>query len=513
VRPAYQIRDGVWELASSALAQLGSSAARTGARSVAARATHPTRGKAMTRFQLPILSLVSLLWAAAAAAQVPAATLVGPIPQNAAPGDPSRDYTFFTPVEDLSDFGYVQEEYFVEGTANRYTTPSLATGSVISSGHPYRTRIVVRRPSKRSKSNGVVLFEWQNVSAGYEIDAHWGPSWPHFVQNGYTWVGVSAQRVGVHGSTIPLLAGRGLRQWSPTRYGSLDVTAGGTVLDDSLSYDIFAQSAQAVLNPGGSADPLGGIPVKQAYAVGASQSAGRLTIYYNSIQPLHQLFDAFYLLVGGGPFRSDLDVKVVRYLSETDVLRAGPGIRQADSDRLRTYEVAGTGHSSLISDLYRTPVVTRDFGEVVLPATCDLPPFSHVPGYYVINKQYDQLHRWARFGAAPPTAPQMEFDAASPPQLVRDELGIVVGGIRLPAVDAPIALNSGVNSGSSPFCVLYGTNQPFDDALLQQLYPTHQAYLEAVNQSAFAALLDGFINVSAYLEMVVEALFAEIPPQ
>ena len=470
--------------------------------------------RSSTRAQLAVVPLAfAQLPAVPAAGEVPAATLVGPIPENVPPGDPSHDYIYFTPVEDLADFGYMEEEYFVEGTANRYNTPALQTGSVASSGHPYRTRIAVRRPISKRKANGIILFEWQNVSAGYELDAHWGPSWPHLVEHGYTWVGVSAQRVGVHGSPIPFLAGRGLRQWSPLRYGTLDVTAGGTVLDDSLSYDIFAQAAQAVLNPGGGFDPLGGIATKEAFAIGASQSAGRLTIYHNSIHPLHQLFDGLYLLVGGGPLRTDLDVKVLRYLSETDVLRAGPGIRQDDTDVLRTYEVAGTGHSSLVSDIYRTPLVTRDFGEVVLPATCDLPPFSAVPGYYVINKQYDLLTRWVRFGLTPPTAPQMEFDDAVPPQLVRDEFGIVVGGIRLPAVDAPVALNSGINSGSSPFCVLYGTNQPFDAALLQELYPNHFSYVQAVNQSAFDALLSGFVTLRAYIEMLLEAVFADVPPQ
>jgi hypothetical protein len=456
---------------------------------------------------------LALLAAAPAVGEVPASTLIGPIAENVPPGDPSHDYVYFTPVEDLAESGYMEEEYFVQGTANRYTTPLLATGSIVSSNHAYKTRIVVRRPIKPAHANGIILFEWQNVSAGYEIDAHWGPSWPHFVAQGYTWVGISAQRVGVHGSTIPLLAGRGLRQWSPLRYGTLDVTAGGTVLDDSLSYDIYAQAAQAVLNPAGGADPLGGIQVKKAFAVGASQSAGRLTSYYNSIHPLHQLFDGFYLLVGGGPLRTDLDVKVVRYLSETDVLRAGPSIRQDDSDRLRTFEVAGTGHSSLVSDVYRTPLVTRDFGEVVLPATCTLPPFSHVPGYYVIDKLYDHLTRWTRFGVAPPIAPQMSFDDSSPPQLVRDEFGIVVGGIRLPAVDAPIALNSGLNSGSSPFCVLYGTNQPFAPELLQELYPRHLDYVQAAGESARLALVAGFITVRGYVEMLVEAIFADVPPQ
>jgi hypothetical protein len=469
---------------------------------------------AKTRILLCIALLAAAIGSAApAAGEVPAATLVGPIAENVAPGDPSHDYIYFTPVEDLSDFGYVEEEYFAEGAANRYSTPALATGAVVSSGHAYRTRVVVRRPIKTHRANGIVLFEWQNVSAGYELDAHWGPSWPHLVAHGYTWVGISAQRVGVHGSPIPLLAGRGLRQWSPLRYGALDVTAGGSVLDDSLSYDVFAQAAQAVLEPGAGVDPLGGIRVKQAFAVGASQSAGRLTNYHNSIHPLHQLFDGFYLLVGGGPLRTDLDVKVMRYLSETDVLRAGPSIRQDDTGVLRTYEVAGTGHSSLVSDLYRTPLVTRDFGEVVLPATCTLPPFSQVPGYHVIDRQYDLLTAWVRYGRTPPTAPRMEFDSATPPQLVRDEHGIVAGGIRLPAVDAPVALNSGINSGSSPFCVLYGTSQPFDAALLHELYSTHVDYVKQVAASALKAFLGGFITVRAYLEMLFEAIFADVPPQ
>ena len=50
--------------------------------------------------------------------------------------------------------------------------------------------------------------------AGYDLDALW--NWRH-MREGYVWVGVSAQRVGVNQ----------LSAWSPTRYGTLDVTGGG----------------------------------------------------------------------------------------------------------------------------------------------------------------------------------------------------------------------------------------------------------------------------------------------
>lgn len=466
---------------------------------------------------LPALVVLSILAGIAGSASpavagsVPSATLVGPIAENAPPGDPSHDYIFFTPIEDLADYGYVEEEYFAEGMANRYDTPPGQTGTILSSGHPYRTRIVVRRPIDANRSNGVVLFEWQNVSAGYELDAHWGASWPHFVKYGYTWVGISAQRVGVHGfgSPVPSL-NRGLRNWS-SRYASLDVTDGGTVLDDSLCYDVYAQSAQAVLNPTG-VDPMGGIPVRLALAVGASQSAGRLSIYHDSIHPLHELFDGLYLLVGGGGLRTDLDLKVLQYLSETD-LRGGSGRRQDDSDVFRSWEVAGTGHSSYVSAVYRDPITIRDFGSIPFPATCDLPPFSRVPGYYVINQQYDLLSDWVENGTAPPAAPKLEFLSEDPPIFARDELGIVLGGIRLPAVDVPIALNTGINSGSSVFCTLYGTNQPFDDETLNELYRSHGAYVSGVANSATANRNAGYVHQDAVKEMIEEAAHANVPPR
>ena len=452
-----------------------------------------------------------------AAAQVPSPTVIGPVAHHAPPGDPSRDYSFLTPAENLSDYGYVQEEFFIEGTANAYDTPAGQTGTVKSSGHPYRTRIVVRRPSSQRRFNGVVLLEWQNVTAGYEIDAHWGVSWPHFVREGYAWVGVSAQRVGVHGASplpgsdpnAPPPVNNGLRAWSPIRYGALDVTASGAVTDDSLCYEIFSQAAQAIRSPAG-VRPLGRLRPRIVLAVGASQSAGRLSIYHNAIHPLHGVVDGFYLLVGGAGLRTDLDVKVMQYLSETDLGR-GPSRRMADSDEFRSWEVAGTAHSSYYSDEYRAPLIQRDFGTDPWPAECDLPPYSRVRGYYVIDAQYDWLVRWVRNGVAPPTAPKLEFTAGETPAIARDEDGFAVGGIRLPEIEAPIALNAGANSGAT-FCVLYGTHQPFDAALLRERYPARGSYVSAVLRSALRNQRAGYITRNATWEYAWDAAFADVPP-
>src|SRR5215475_9237259 len=214
----------------------------------------------------------------APAGAVPNPTVTGPIPANAQPGDPSHDYPFFSYAPQLAALKgphrYVEEEFFLEGTANRYTIPTgvppnSATAAILDGGHAYKTRMIVRRPSRLRDFSGVVFVEWLNVTAGYDIEAQWTVGWPHMVREGAVYVGVSAQRVGVQGG------GPGsLTVWSPARYGSLDVTDGGTITNDALSYDIFAQAGQAIIHPVG-IDPIAVLRpgVERVVMTGASQSA------------------------------------------------------------------------------------------------------------------------------------------------------------------------------------------------------------------------------------------------
>ena len=69
----------------------------------------------------------------------------------------------------------------------------------------------------------------------------------------------------------------------------------------------------------------------------------------------------------------------------------------------------------------------------------------------------------------------------------------MLGGIRTPAVDAPVAMLSGLGQTGSSFCFLFGTTVPFDDATRAALYPTGKAYVSAVARSARAAVRAGFL--------------------
>src|SRR5436190_22821527 len=90
-----------------------------------------------------LLTLAVTFWAGVATASVPVPVVSGPISANAPPGNPSHDYPqTATSLDlgrplDLTSLGYVEEEYFFSGTANVYSTSTLATGTIVSSGHPY----------------------------------------------------------------------------------------------------------------------------------------------------------------------------------------------------------------------------------------------------------------------------------------------------------------------------------------------------------------------------------------
>ena len=128
------------------------------------------------------------------------------------------------------------------------------------------------------------------------------------------------------------------------------MTDGGTILDDALSYDIFSQAGQAVMSPVG-VDPLGGLEPERILASGASQSAGRLVIYHNSIQPLANLFDAFFLSVGGGTVRTDLGVPVFKLQSETEAIFIALRVRIAPAGQRHPPNLAGSRHGPCRSDL------------------------------------------------------------------------------------------------------------------------------------------------------------------
>ena len=411
-----------------------------------------------------------------------------------------------------SEYGYQESEYFMQGTATAYT----AAGALGADGKwavrpgtkaAYKTRIIVRAPVDPKKFNGTVIVEWLNVTSGRDSDPDFGFAAPELLRDGFAYVGVTAQVVGVSGGSalpIPDYHPKALVDQNPTRYGSLHHPG------DQYSYDIFSQAAQAILRPNGP-KPLGALRPRYLIAAGESQSASRLVTYVDAIAPLADIYDGFMIHsrgasgseLGPGPagaapqiayIRPDLHVPVMMLATETDLFGLGfYKAFQADTNLIRTWQMAGTSH---------VDQSTLDYGVLSgrqWDKTSVIPDFQALcgslndgPEQYIVRAAFSALNAWVVRGVQPPHSPPIAVVGGA--SIVRDAHGDAIGGIRTPAVDVPTETLSGeFDPHKSPICSLFGSRTPFTASTLQQLYPTHADYVSKVEASAAAAVKAGFL--------------------
>jgi hypothetical protein len=445
-----------------------------------------------------------------------APTVIGPVTGG------QHGWPFACSIDDLSDIGYIEEEYFLDGEANAYRVtaefgPDGHWSAEPAGSAPFRTRMLVQRPADPARFNGTVVVGWNNVTAGYELLAEL----PVIFEEGFAYACASAQEVGVNGiAALP----QGLKTWDPERYGSLEHPG------DRYSYGIFTQAALAVGpdRPTGSVDPLGGLRVERVVALGASQSAARLATYINAVQPIAGAFDGFLVLIhfGSGAgidddlvfdatserpnpifrtrtrLRDDLDAPIMLVNSETEA-PAYHAARQEDSDRFRFWEVAGASHVSAPQLGRRTARAERD--GIVGRANPDPPSnISYVPA---ASAALGHLQRWMTGGPPPPGQPLIDM-SGDPADISRDEHHNALGGVRMPGVDVPIGHNTGI-SPVQGLGGLGGGTEPFEKDKLVDLYGDHDCYVAKFSDAAAAAVNAGVLRASEADQLVKEARDSE----
>ncbi|HEX5586865.1 MAG TPA: alpha/beta hydrolase domain-containing protein [Acidimicrobiia bacterium] len=432
-------------------------------------------------------------------------TVTGPITGG------THGWPFGAATIDLAAQGYVEEEYFLAGDATRYRpVGELGTDgrwAVEADGSsPFRTRLLVRRPVDPGRFNGTVIVEWNNVSAGSEIfeagDTH------VVFDEGFAYVGVSAQRVGVHGFAADP---HGLVAWDPERYGTLEI------VDDGIAYGIFSEAGR-VVGPkrDTTVDPLGGLAVERLLALGGSQSASKLATYINAVQPIEHVFDGFvaFTWFGSGSgvdstavmdpsdpdarnaimahptrIRDDLDVPVFVINSECETLSCAP-VRQPDTDRFRYWEVAGSPHGPRLI-MQNIGTKNRRDG---MPGPADIDPavLSPVPWTPVMDAVVSHTQQWMTAGTPPPSQPLIELTATEPPAIARDADGNAIGGVRVPEMAAPLARHVAAMEEAGA-AGLMGQWFPFEPEAVRAKYPDAAAYLAAYDAAATAAVEAGVL--------------------
>jgi hypothetical protein len=467
--------------------------------------------------------VVSTGWAGAASSALAAATPKVTFESAATFSSPPDTGHIIEPISAeplvLAADGYEQQEYFASGTATAFkatSTPSDGKWSITPTTQAhYATRILVRRPIDSAKFNGTVLVEWMNVSDG-ESAPDWQYLNPMLMRDGYAYVAVSAQALGVDGGKAILgsaAAGtEGLVQQEPARYGSLHHPG------DQYALDMFAQIAKALKAPRPSV--LGGLRPKRVIAVGESQSAYYLTTFADALQPKTNIFDGIFIHSRGGSgaplsgsvtqhqgpdnlrIRTDLKVPVFMFETQTDLVQLGYApAQQPNTDRIRTWEVAGTSHAD-----------TFDLGAVSPTIIGCTQMINDGPQHEVVQAAYSAFEKWLVDGTAPPSPKPFKLDSVNPPVLALDHNGNVIGGVRTPAVDVPVSTLSGAApAGTTSLCQLFGLTTPFSPAKLASLYQNQAGYLHAFTTSLDKDIAEGYILSADRAELLAQAMQVQIP--
>jgi hypothetical protein len=464
------------------------------------------------RFRVGVLLFFAALAPAAAQTPVTLPAATGPIPVTT-DSYPLMASNKLQVVVDLPRAGYVEEEFFVTGTANVYDWSGDGGVTVKTPNAPYTTRLMLRRPANPARFSGNVIVEIGNVGRGYDFSFSWGVSHEYFMENGDAWVAITYAPENL----------QALKTFNPSRYAPLSMAnptanercapnAGGVAaaapLEEGLRWDIISQVGALLraARPGG---PLAGFNVQRVYGTShggelatyiaifhaRATLAGGRPVYDGFIQHRHPALTRLRQC-GAAPPASDprqilrnINVPVMRVVSQTDV----PGTyarRRDDSDapgdRYRLYEIAGAAHADASFYPYMPTVADQKktgfdgfLHSWPFPEQCEQETvLLRVPIMtYALNAAWANLTRWVRDGIPGPRASRVAVEHGGTPQarVVVDRHGNAVGGVRTPFVDVPTATYFTSTKGPG-LCGNLAHKEDFDWATLNRLYGSPEGY-------------------------------------
>jgi hypothetical protein len=426
----------------------------------------------------------------------------------------------------LKPFGYVEEEYFLTGTAAAYGHG--AGGPVARTGKlPYTTRIVIRRPADPAKFSGVVHYEPVHPTQGY--NGHWLVLDRYLMSRGdiYVFAGVGDASKGWSGSpkfppeSGPIGINRILQWFNPQRYAAISWPE-----EEGIRYEVMGDIGRK-LRSNDADNPLRGLAVRAMLVGGWSYTGSIQRTYIN--EGFHELirlpdgrpvFDGYLVGVSSAhndpgylPLYNDesfvaltdprrvlrkTDARVIEFLteSEAELGNAPTSANVPDSDAKvgghRVYELAGVIHVDSLHDPdhgsrerpYAAQLIDKGYKLVGVSAvsvtSCALPQ-SDVPQGAFVRAAVDNLRRWVLDGTPPPRAQPLERSAG---KLLRDSAGNIRGGIRAAEFEVPLAKYGRYEGSAYPACRAeqvypnsFFVRDPLPQAELRRRYGTPAGYL------------------------------------
>ena len=443
----------------------------------------------------PRIALAGLLLGAAMPALADVRSVEGPIPTG-----PNNQIYGAADVPgaklsiSLGQYGYVEEEYFLAGNGAVYKHGDKGLEQ-IKGDLPYKTRIIVRRPTDRAKFSGVVQYEPIHPSQGGMT--HWLATNRYIMSRGDIYVAVAtgdADSRGPHtvNPAAPVPQSVVTKWFNPTRYASLDWST-----DAGIRLTIMSDVGKK-LRSSDADNPLTGYPIRAMIVSGGSFTGTIQRVFINEgyhdqarMADGKPVFDGY--LIGYSSRWNDpgyiemydkepvvalddprrtlkpIDAAVIEFITEFEVA-TGPGPQAADSDapigRHRMYELGGVIHSTSLVEpqvlrrerphyaqllARRYPAANiREEGPACPVLTSDIP-------HGEINRAVlDNLRAWILEGKPPPHAEQLQWEGD---RIARDDVGNPKGGVKTAEFAVPLARYGTYLGSENPGC-LAGTAYP-----------------------------------------------------
>ncbi len=478
-----------------------------------------------------------------ASTAVPLPKIEGPIPNSATSHVWNGAAWQWKPIN-LKSYGYVEEEYYVSGTANVYEAipHSDFKTKVLRSG-PYTTRIVVRRPIDMKDWSGVAAVEIINMTAGYDWTANWGALWESIINRRDVYVGITSKP-----NIFP-----GLVKFDAKRYGRLSMANPlppekqicgslpgdkdydpnlSKLYENGLAFDIFSQVG-ALLKSSNPANPLGS-PAQRAYLMGESQSGRYIKAYYSWIRPLatmgngKRVYDGYLIEdipMGRSKYKplnqcaqgfSEDDPQYKQFKAGSDPLvvlnsewfwhHDSPANSNTKDNKLWIWMVAGASHGWTwqydYSDASYDDLLATDMFDPKWPHFICSAMQPEINLYMFEKAMYEHLDNWLLTDTPPPAAPEPELKNKNKPvknawgtyighgEFKRDANGNIRGGLRMPEMDVPIASYTGFGA-LDPDCS--NAVKPFDSKKLAKMYESNLDYYQKYRAATMDLVKKGFL--------------------
>ena len=420
-----------------------------------------------------------------------AASISGPIEVTAGANEPFRGANEQPvagpglPPPVLIPFGYVEEEYFLSGEVD---------------GRPYSTSLLVRKPGDASRFSGHVAVE--TIHAAGAIP-YWGSGREVWMRGGHGWVAVASQRSALEGH---------VKRANPTRYASLDIPdsgepdnpmAGMTAnKQDEISQAILTQIG-ALLKGNPQNGPFNGMEVQYLTLGGSSQTGGTTLRYIQQSHAHARMPDGKAIYDGYLPMEAfpttplpRVDAAIMHPVTEGDIdvfSSFGAYALRDDSeepdDRYRHYQLAGAPH--VVTRGVTDPVaVFSTLADSIRPGET----LSQFPNAEFFTAFVSNFVAWVMQDVTPPTAPRIEMAKG---EIVRDEFGNAVGGLRSPYVDTPTVryiASAPTAEGENFFRRLIGLQEPIPQDRLRARYGSRADYLQRFGEGIDRLTVDHWLQ-------------------